>query len=167
MPKATHAGKSNFFTTCRNRILNAVGKVITEIEVSNEIDRQTGRATTRAAQVSDAIVDSGATMLSLSKDVISELGLQKTGERLVNTATGTITLDIFGPVRLKVMGREGIFEAMELKHPKIKALVGQLPLEAFDFLIHPGVNRLIPNPFHDNQLILDQLTTDDYINPPL
>ncbi len=96
-------------------------------------------------------------MLCLSKDIIDQLGLVKLRTKNVNTATEQIKLDIYGTVELEIMERAAVFEVMELKHPKIKGLVGQIPRESFDLLIHPGINRLIPNPEHDNKLVLDLL----------
>ena len=138
-----------------------MGKVTTDILLKNHIDVMTGVVPPRQIEIKNAIVDSGATMLSLSSDTIAKLGLTKTRRSKVNTASGIDELDIYGTVNLSIMGREGAFEVMELKHPTIKALVGQQPLEIFDFLIHPGINRIIPNPEHDGQLVLDLLLTDD------
>ncbi len=137
-----------------------MGKVLANITLINQISEDD----IRTLRIEDAIVDSGATLLSLSRDVIKELGLKKFKTVKVNAATPRIELWIYEPVRLEIMGREGFFEVMELKHPKIKALVGQIPLERLDFLIKPSVNRLIPDPDHDNQLVLDQSLTDDIID---
>ena len=143
-----------------------MGKVTTDILLTNQVDKATGSSTPRSMRLNNAIVDSGATMLSLSSSVIEALGLKQTRTSKVNVATGVVELPIFGVVELEIMGRQGAFEVMELRHPEIQALVGQIPLEMFDLLIHPGINRLIPNPFHDNQLILDQLITDEILSYP-
>ncbi len=140
-----------------------MGKVTTDILLKNHIDVMNGIVPPRQCQITNAIVDSGATMLSLSSDTIAKLGLKKTRTSKVNTASGIQELDIYGTVNLTIMDREGAFEVMELKHPTIKALVGQQPLELFDLLIHPGINRIIPNPEHDGQLVLDMLLTDDLL----
>lgn len=140
-----------------------MGKVTVDAKLTNHLDFMTGRMNVRVIELPNVIVDSGATMLSLHKDIIDDLGLEKIRESMVNTATGQIMLDIYSVVDLEILGRTGTFEVMELKHPKIKALIGQLPLERLDFLIHPGINRIIPNPEHDNQLVLDQLITDEIL----
>lgn len=57
----------------------------------------------------------------------------------------------------EIQGRVARGDVLELSHPKIKALVGQIPLEQLDFLINPAANRLITNPEHEGELILDQL----------
>jgi len=140
-----------------------MGKVTTDIKVTNHIDMMTGVHNPRTVEVTNAIVDSGATMLCLSMDIIESLGLKKIRTRKVNTALGIEEFGVYGTVDLEIMGRSETFSVMELKHPSIRALVGQQPLELFDFLIHPGINRIIPNPEHDGQLILDMLITDDIL----
>ena len=147
-----------------------MGKVTAEIILVNHYDEMLYKDSKITAEqirridVPDAVVDSGATMLSLNREVIKTLGLEKSGTKKANTADGIFELDTYSSVRLKIGDREGLFEVMELRHPKIRALIGQIPLEVFDLLIHPGINRLIPNPFHDNQLILDQLLTEDILS---
>ena len=93
----------------------------------------------KSLYLEDVIVDSGATLMCLSKDFI------------------------YGPVVIEIKGREARQDVMELNHGGIDALIGQLPLEQMDFLINPSIQRLIPNPAHDNQMILDQLiVSEDY-----
>lgn len=146
-----------------------MGKTLTDISVTNYGDVILAEIGTidkkniRCLKIKDAIVDSGATLLSLSVSVINELDLKKRRTVAVNTASGKEERGIYDPVVLEIMGREGLFEVMELKHPDIKALVGQIPLERLDFLIKPSVNRLIPDPDHNNQLVLDQLLTDEML----
>jgi len=143
-----------------------MGKILAEIRITNYSDVILAEIGTidekdiKTEVIYDAIVDSGATLLSLSENIIRSLGLKKRKSVKVNTASGVEERGIYDPVVLEIMGREGLFEVMELKHPQIKALVGQIPLERLDFLIKPSVNRLIPDPDHGNQLMLDQLLTD-------
>ncbi|QEP41848.1 hypothetical protein D5085_01010 [Ectothiorhodospiraceae bacterium BW-2] len=132
-----------------------MGKVTTNIKLRNFND-----TTATPLELNNVIVDSGATLLCLSPRLIQQLNLTRIHSVKVNTSMGVEQLSTYGAVELEIEQRKGIFEVMELKHPKIEALVGQIPLERLDFLIHPGINRLIPNPEHDNQLILDQLVLD-------
>ncbi len=111
----------------------------------------------RQIELKDIIVDSSATMMCLSKEIIDELELDFVKTTKVNTASGIEERGIYGPVIYEIDGRMARGDVMELRHPKIKALVGQIPLEQLDFLINPSSNRLITNPEHDGQLILDQL----------
>ncbi|MCP4148018.1 MAG: hypothetical protein GY757_09745 [bacterium] len=117
----------------------------------------------KSALLEDVIVDSGATLMSLSKKLIDKLGLEFQRKVKVNTASGVKETSIYGPAIIEIKGRKALQEVMELGHPGIDALIGQLPLEQMDFLINPSIQRLIPNPAHDNQLILDQLiVSEDY-----
>ncbi len=144
-----------------------MGKVTIDIKLRNHFDQMLQKdnpeQAIRSLELENVLVDSGASMLCLSKDIIDELGLVKLRTKNVNTAIEQIILDIYGTVELEIMERAAVFEVMELKHPTIKGLVGQIPLESFDLLIHPGINRLIPNPEHDNKLVLDLLLTDDIL----
>jgi hypothetical protein len=117
----------------------------------------------QSLELKNVIVDSGASMMCLSKDLIKKLKLDKIRIVKVNTATDIIKLGIYGPIIYEIMERKATCEVMELKHPKIKALVGQIPLEQMDFLINPSINKLIPNYEHDGQLILDQLIVSEYL----
>ena len=111
----------------------------------------------------DVIVDSGATMMCLSKEIIDQLGLDFLKKTKVNTAIGIQELGIYGPVAYEIKGRIARGDVLELNHPKIKALIGQIPLEQLDLLINPSTNRLIPNPEHEGELILDLLAvTEDF-----
>ncbi len=139
-----------------------MGKVVTAVRLANLFDKKLGQKI-REIHIEDAIVDSGASMMSLHADYISELGLDLLRTVKVNTATEITELGIYGPVEYEIRGRTATGEVMELKHPKVKALVGQIPLEQMDFLINPASNSLILNPEHDGQLILDQLiVSEDY-----
>jgi len=117
----------------------------------------------KSVYLHNVIVDTGATLMSLSKTMIDKLGLEPLREVKVNTAEGIKETTIYGPVVIEIKDRVARQDVMELKHPGIDALIGQLPLEQMDFLINPSIQRLIPNPAHDNQMILDQLiVSEDY-----
>lgn len=117
----------------------------------------------KSVELEDVIVDSGATMMCLSKEIIDRLGLDFVKTTKVNTANGVEERGIYGPVIYEIHGRMARGDVLELGHPKIKALVGQIPLEQLDFLINPSSNRLIANPEHEGELILDLLIVcEDY-----
>jgi predicted aspartyl protease len=117
----------------------------------------------KSLYLQNVIVDSGATLMCLSKKLIEKLGLEPLRTVKVNTADGIKETTIYGPVLIEIKDRVARQDVMELKHPGIDALIGQLPLEQLDFLINPSIQRLIPNPEHDNQMILDQLiVSEDY-----
>jgi hypothetical protein len=113
-------------------------------------------------ELNDVLVDSGASMLCLNKELIELLDLEFLKTVKVNVADGVVERGIYGPVVYEIQGKVARGDVLELAHPKIKALIGQIPLEQLDFLINPASNRLITNPEHDGELILDQLiVTED------
>ena len=140
-----------------------MGKVLTNIKITNAVDLINVKKglikedEIKSVELKDIIVDSGASMLCLSKDLIDKLELDHLKDVKVNTADGIVTRGIYGPVLYEIEGRVARGDVLELQHPKIKALIGQIPLEQLDFLINPAANRLIPNPEHEGELILDQL----------
>jgi len=140
-----------------------MGKVLTNIKITNAVDLINVKKglikedEIKSVELKDIIVDSGASMLCLSKDLIDKLELDHLKDVKVNTADGIATRGIYGPVLYEIEGRVARGDVLELQHPKIKALIGQIPLEQLDFLINPAANRLIPNPEHEGELILDQL----------
>ncbi|TAN52465.1 MAG: hypothetical protein EPN21_03810 [Methylococcaceae bacterium] len=144
-----------------------MGKILTDVKLTaydSLKDYREHRITSsqiRQIELANVIVDSGASMMCLSKDLIDQLGLERLKMTKVNTAEGIVERGIYGPVVYEIQGRVARGDVLELSHPKIKALVGQIPLEQLDFLINPAANRLITNPEHEGELILDQLIISD------
>ena len=60
----------------------------------------------RRVQVEDALVDTGAMILSLPTYVIQQLGLKSTGQKRTMTAGGPRLASVFQAVRLHVQDRE-------------------------------------------------------------
>ena len=144
-----------------------MGKVLTNVKLiaydslKDYREKRITESEIRQIELTDVIVDSGATMMCLSKDLIDRLGLERLKTTKVNTAEGIVERGIYGPVVYEIQGRIARGDVLELSHPRIKALVGQIPLEQLDFLINPAANRLITNPEHEGELILDQLIVSD------
>jgi hypothetical protein len=68
----------------------------------------------RCVEVTDALVDTGATALSLPKRLIDQLGLHPFRTRPARSSGGPITLQIYGSVRLTVQGRDWNGDVAEL-----------------------------------------------------
>lgn len=140
-----------------------MGKVLTDLKLTSLYDLRDFRlqrikeTEIKSLLINNVIVDSGASMLCLSKAIIDQLDLEFVKSTKVNTADGIVTRGIYGPVVYEIQGRSARGDVLELAHPKINALIGQIPLEQLDFLINPAANRLITNPEHEGELILDQL----------
>jgi predicted aspartyl protease len=108
----------------------------------------------RFIEVPDALVDSGATALSLPRRLIDQLGLDRVGTRPMRTAGGVCDVTIYGAVHLTVQGRDCITDVHG--HPdNCPVLIGQVPLELMDFVIDPKRQRLIGNPEHGGRWMHD------------
>src|SRR5438045_2088510 len=99
----------------------------------------------RTVEVADAIVDTGATGLMMPKRLIDQLGLIRFRGRRAKTVGGLVTLGVYGAVQLTVQGRECIVDAHEIADD-LPVLIGQIPLEALDWVVDPVGRRLIGNP---------------------
>ena len=99
----------------------------------------------RSLEVS-ALVDSGASMLSIPQSVCDRLGLAITGEGDVELADGSVVqFDIVGPVEVRYQNRRTIVEALVIPN-ETEVLLGTIPMEGMDVLIDPTQHRLIVNP---------------------
>jgi predicted aspartyl protease len=108
----------------------------------------------RSVEVADALVDTGATMLSIPRRLIVQLGLTRRRTRTARTAAGVVSFGIYGAVRLTVQGRDCIVEAAEIPD-ECPVLIGQIPLEGLDFVVDPIGQRLIGNPDHGGEQMID------------
>ena len=108
----------------------------------------------RSVEVADALVDTGATMLSIPRRLIVQLGLKRRRTRTARTAAGVVSFGIYGAVRLTVQGRDCIVEAAEIPD-ECPVLIGQIPLEGLDFVVDPVGQRLIGNPDHGGEQMID------------
>src|SRR5262245_43183055 len=68
----------------------------------------------RSVEVTDALVDTGATGLLLPKRFISQLGLHPLRIRQARTIAGRTPLPMYRAVRLTVQGRECISDVGEI-----------------------------------------------------
>jgi predicted aspartyl protease len=105
-------------------------------------------------EVSNALVDTGATLLSLPGKLVRELGLTEQRRRTARTTAGTTTFRICGPVRLTVQDRQCIVEVAEIADD-CPVLIGQVPLELLDFVVDPCSQRLIGNPEHGGEQMIE------------
>jgi predicted aspartyl protease len=104
----------------------------------------------RTITVSDALIDTGATALSMPKRLIAQLGLNPMRVRRARTSSGVGTFQMFDAVRLTVQDRDCLCDVMELPDD-CPVLIGQIPLEQLDFVVDPIGQRLIGNPAHNGE----------------
>jgi predicted aspartyl protease len=137
-----------------------MGKVLTKATIANIhdlVDAKLGRLPAdqvRRLTVTDALVDSGATTLGLPKQLIDQLGLIKQFEKRAMTAGGLRMINVYESVRVEIMGREATVDPMEVPDG-CPVLIGQVPLEIMDWVVDMKGKKLIGNPAHDGEQILD------------
>jgi predicted aspartyl protease len=136
------------------------GKVTVPARIENLQDAYEAESGTRPAgdvrtvEVPNALVDTGATMLSLPRRLIAQLGLKRTRSKTARTPAGIVEFGICGAVRLTVLGRDCVLEAAEIPDD-CPVLIGQMPLEGLDFVVDPIGQRLIGNPEHGGKQMID------------
>ena len=140
--------------------IDTMGKVLVAAKIENLgdlyfLDRGLLPADqVRSVEVPDALVDTGATGLSVPKRLIAQLGLKPFRTRQARTSGGVITLQIYDAVRLTIQGRECFCDVTELPDD-CPVWIGQIPLEALDWVVDPAGGRLIGNPEHGGEHIIE------------
>lgn len=144
--------------------IDTMGKVIVTAKVENLNDVFEVQAGHRKSEdlrqvvITDAMIDTGATMLLMPKRYIQQLGLKQFRSRSARTASGKFEFGVYGMVLLTVQGREARIEVGELDD-ELPMLIGQIPLEILDFLVDPQSQRLIGNPAHGGEQMIDVFST--------
>jgi clan AA aspartic protease len=116
-----------------------MGKVMEIVKITNLLN------STKSVKV-EAVVDTGATMLVLPKDIVNKLGLAKIEEVKVKYADNHVgTKEIYGGVILELAGRKGIFDVLA-ENEGSQPLIGQIVLERLDLVIEPSTRKIMPNP---------------------
>ena len=136
-----------------------MGKVIVKIKLTNQGDlvlreHKVLKGKPRTAEA-DALVDTGATRLYLQTRLIKALGLRRESEVQSKTTNGVRRRAVYSPVKLELMGRNGIFEVVEVDD-EVPNLLGQIPLEYLDFVVNPKAQKLIPNPEHGDKQMSEE-----------
>jgi len=108
----------------------------------------------RRLEVRDALVDTGATSLCMPKRLIQQLGLRPLRTRRIRTAAGLATAQLYGSVRLTIQERDCLSDVTELSDD-CPVLIGQIPLESLDFVVDPIAQRVIGNPAHGGEQIIE------------
>ncbi len=108
----------------------------------------------RRVEVPDALVDTGATMLSLPRRLVEQLGLRRHRTRTARTPSGITSFGVCDAVRLTILDRDCVVEVAEV-HDDCPVLIGQIPLESLDFVVDPVGQRLVGNPEHGGQHMMD------------
>lgn len=96
------------------------------------------------------LVDSGAYMMAVNDTIQEQLNLPFIEKRKAQMASGDVVeYDVVGPVMVKFANRTATCNAFVLPGDS-EPLLGAIPMEEMDVLIHPQRQELIVNPDHPN-----------------
>jgi clan AA aspartic protease len=132
---------------------NSMGLVYAEVELINSDDlvmvrrKQMGEEEVKRVFVK-MLVDTGCYMLAINENIKEQLQLPYHETRKGQLADGTIAeYEVVGPVELRFKNRTTVCLAMVLPGDS-EPLLGAIPLEDMDVLIHPQRQELIVHPDH-------------------
>ncbi len=116
-----------------------MGRVTEKVKLTNFVAPE-------KSVVIEALIDTGATMISVPQSVIEELGLRKLRETTVRYADNRrVAKPVYGVVTAEIKGRAGEFDVLAEPNGS-RPLVGQILLEQLDLIVDPGGRRVIANP---------------------
>jgi clan AA aspartic protease len=96
----------------------------------------------------NALVDTGSYMLAINENIQEQLQLPVVEKRKAQLANGHIVeCEVVAPVEVRFKNRQTTCRAMVLPGDA-EPLLGAIPLEDMDVIIHPLRQELIVNPDH-------------------
>jgi clan AA aspartic protease len=134
-----------------------MGEVRVMVRLSNAADmalvrRNLMRPEEIRAVEADALVDTGAVTFVLPSLVVERLGLARPFKQVAEYADGRHDeVDVTEPVFIELLGRHTVEEALVLGD---EVIVGQTILEKTDLYVDCRQKRLLPNPAHPDQPVL-------------
>jgi clan AA aspartic protease len=134
-----------------------MGEVRVMVRLSNAADmalvrRNLMRPEEIRAVEADALVDTGAVTFVLPSLVVERLGLARPFKQVAEYADGRREeVDVTEPVFVELLGRHTVEEALVLGD---EVIVGQTILEKTDIYVDCRQKRLLPNPAHPDQSVL-------------
>lgn len=130
-----------------------MGLVYANIEIVNADDLALVRAHSIGEEevkrmTVNALVDSGAYMMCINETIQEQLNLPYLEPRKMQMADGSIVeMPVVTSVRLNFKNRTSLCNALVLPGDS-EVLLGAIPMEEMDVLIHPLRQELIVNPAH-------------------
>ncbi len=120
-----------------------MGLTYSKIKLSNP------RNSKLAAVELNSLVDTGALMLCIPQSVAFQLELEELDKRPVTIADGSShQVPYVGPVRVDFENRFCFVGALVIGD---ETLLGAVPMEDMDLVVHPATQKLMPNPMHPNK----------------
>jgi predicted aspartyl protease len=108
----------------------------------------------RRFEVDDARVDTGATYVAMPMRLINQLGLKRIKTVQAKTTARPVSFGIFEQVKLTIQGRDCEVRVAEVADNR-PVLIGYIPLELLDFVVDTKNQRLIGNPDHGGEFMID------------
>lgn len=97
----------------------------------------------------NSLVDTGALMLYIPQSVAYQLELEELDKRPVTIADdSTHQVPYVGPIRVDFENRFCFVGALVIGD---ETLLGAVPMEDMDLIVHPSTQKLMPNPQHPNK----------------
>ena len=132
-----------------------MGKVIEKVKLTNLFEPK------KSVEV-DAVIDTGATMVVLPKDIVDALGLRKVREVKVRYANNKVeTRPIYGVVTIELKGRSANLDVL-VEEKGSQHLIGQVLLELLDLIVEPKTRKLISNPASPEMPVMEILMETAY-----
>ncbi len=108
----------------------------------------------RRIDVTDALIDTGATGLLVPSRLMVALGLDPIRVQMAKTIAGPTPLYVYRAARLTVQGRDCISDVAEIPDD-CSVIIGQVPLELMDWVVDPRGQQLIGNPAHGGEQMIE------------
>lgn len=94
------------------------------------------------------LVDTGAYMMAINETIQEQLNLPVLEKREAQMANSNVEeYDVAGPIEVKFKNRRTVCNAMVLSGDN-EPLLGAIPMEDMDVIIHPQRQEMIVNPDH-------------------
>jgi clan AA aspartic protease len=138
---------------------NFMGLVYAEVEIINGGDLELARCGFMDKDeikriFTTLLVDTGSYMLAINESIQHQLQLPVVEKKRAIMADGTIVVcDVVAPVEIRFKNRRSSCSAMVLPG-NAEPLLGAIPMEDMDVLIHPLRQELIVNPEHPDYALM-------------
>lgn len=100
------------------------------------------------------LVDTGAFMMAINETIQAQLQLPFKQKRKAQLADGSVAeYDVVGPIEVRFKNRQATCNAFVLKGDA-EPLLGAIPMEEMDVLVHPTRQELLVNPEHPYYAVL-------------
>ena len=139
-----------------------MGRVVVSALIENLDDlfgSQTGRldeSEIRRVEVSDALIDTGAFGLQIPMRYVKRLGLSPVRTRMSRNIGGDLPITTYRAVRLTIQGRDCITDVAGVSDD-LPVIIGQILLESMDWVVDVRGQKLIGNPEHGGEEMVDIL----------